>query len=111
MSYQGCGLAKSAVGVAIFNGDLTLSQTVAVGADSASIDQKLKGKVLVQGAYDDFLEADVTQKINVGDLGVNGTGVSMLLKGTIATSEGSFVFDEMVNVMAGTITAKVTTKP
>lgn len=111
MSYQGCGLAKSDVGVAVFNGDLTLSQNVSVGSGSATVDQKFKGKVLVQGAYDDFLDADVTQHINAGDLGANGSGVSMVLKGTIATSEGSFVFDETVTVAAGTITAKVTTKP
>jgi hypothetical protein len=45
----------------------------------------------------------------VGDLGTPGKGVSMSLKGTITTSENTFTFDEMLTVMAGTISAKVTT--
>lgn len=107
LKYENCGLAKSDVGVAIFNGSMTFSQNVSAGAGSASVDQKFKGRLQVQGAYDDFLDADVTQQIAVGDLGANGTGVSMVLKGTIATSEGSFTFDESVSVIAGKISAKI----
>ncbi len=107
LTYNGCGLAKSNVGVAIFNGDMTLSQNVTTGAGNVGVSQSFKGKVLVQGAYDDFLDADVSQVINVGDLGAAGTGVSMTLKGTIATSDGTFTFDEALTVMSGTITAKI----
>lgn len=107
LSYKGCGLAKSNVGVAIFNGDMTLSQNITTGGGNVGVNQSFKGKVLVQGAYDDFLDADVSQIINVGDLGSAGTGVAMTLKGTIKTTDGTFTFDEMLTVMSGTITAKV----
>lgn len=107
LSYKGCGLAKGNVGVAVFNGDMTLSQNVVTSGGTVGVDQSFKGKVLVQGAYDDFLDADVKQQIAVGDLGATGTGVSMTLKGTIATSEGTFTFDEAVTVTGGQITAKI----
>ncbi len=107
MTYKGCGLAKSNVGVAIFNGDLTFSQNVTTGGSAVGVSQSFKGKVLVQGAYDDFLDADVSQTVNVSDLGTSGANVAMTLKGTISTSDGTFTFDEMVSVMSGTITAKV----
>lgn len=107
LSYKGCGLAKSDVGVAIFNGDMTFSQSVQTGSSALAVNQSFKGKVLVQGAYDDFLDADVTQSVNVGDLGAAGTGVTMTLKGTIATSEGTFTFDDTLTVTQGTISAKI----
>jgi hypothetical protein len=108
VSYKGCGLAKSSnAGVAIFNGDMTLAQNVTTSGTNVGVSQTFKGKVLVQGAYDDFLDADVAQTIAVGDLGASGTGVAMSLKGTVSTSEGTFTFDEMLTVMSGTITAKL----
>lgn len=109
MTYNGCGLSKSGVGVAVFNGDLKLSQKIDINGATVNLDQQLKGRVLVQGAYDDFLDADITQKVAVGDLGANGTGVSMYLVGTITTSDGTFTFDESVNVNSGSITARVET--
>ena len=107
LTYKGCGLAKSDVGVAVFNGDMTLSQSVATSAGNVAVDQSFKGKVLVQGAFDDFLDADVKQSIAVGDLGATGTGVSMTLKGTIKTSQDTYTFDEMVTVTSGNISAKI----
>lgn len=107
LKYNGCGIAKSNVGVAVFNGSMTFTQNVMAGSSGVGLDQAFKGKVTVQGAYDDFIDADVKQVINVGDLGTAGKGVSMSLKGTIATSEGTFTFDEMLTVMSGTISAKV----
>lgn len=109
LKYNGCGLAKSDVGVAIFNGSMTFTQNVQTGASGVNLAQAFKGKVTVNGAYDDFLDADVTQTVAVGDLGTSGTGVSMVLKGTITTSESSFTFDEMVSVVSGTIAAKINT--
>ena len=107
LSYKGCGLARGEVGVAIFNGDMTLSQSVATSGGNVAVDQSFKGKVLVQGAFDDFLEADVKQSIAVGDLGASGTGVSMTLKGTIKTSQDTYTFDEAVTVVSGNISAKI----
>ncbi len=107
LSYTNCGLAKSDVGVAVYNGKFTLAQNVTTSGTTVGVDQSFKGKVLVQGAFDDFLDADVAQTVAVGDLGTAGVGVSMSLKGTITTTEGTFTFDEMLTVMSGKITAKV----
>jgi hypothetical protein len=107
LSYKSCGLAKGDVGVAIFNGDMTLAQSVATSGGNVAVDQSFKGKVLVQGAFDDFLEADVKQSIAVGDLGATGTGVAMTLKGTIKTSQDTYTFDESVTVVSGNISAKI----
>jgi hypothetical protein len=107
LTYNGCGLAKGDVGVAVFNGDMTLSQSVATSGGNVAVDQSFKGKVLVQGAFDDFLEADVKQSIAVGDLGATGTGVAMTLKGTIKTSQDTYTFDESITVVSGNISAKI----
>ncbi len=106
ISYTNCGLAKSSAGIALYNGELTVSQEVGVTSTTASVSQRFKGKVLVQGAYDDFIDADVSQEVNVGDLGTTGKSVSMRLRGDIATSEGSFSFDQAVEVTSGTISVK-----
>lgn len=108
MTYNGCGLSKGGPGVAVFNGDMNLSQKIEIDSGSVRLDQKLKGRVDVRGAYDDFLDADITQKVAVGDLGAGATGVSMYLQGTITTSEGTFTFDEDVTVNS-TITARIET--
>lgn len=107
LSYDNCGLAKGDIGVAIFNGKMTFSQNIVAGSSAVSLDQGFKGRLEVKGAYDDFIDADVKQQIAVGDLGASGTGVSMVLKGTITTTEGTFTFDEMVSVIAGQISAKI----
>jgi hypothetical protein len=106
MKYNGCGVAKNEQGVAIYNGELKFSQSIMTGT-TVNVSQAFKGRITVNGAYDDFLDVDVTQQVAVGDLGASGTGVSVILKGSIATSEGSFTFDESVQVTAGKITAKV----
>ena len=107
MKYNGCGVAKNDLGVAIYNGELSFTQSFMTSSGNVKVSQGFKGKVLVQGAYDDFLDVDVSQQVAVGDLGASGTGVSVVLKGTITTSEGTFTFDESVNVVAGQISAKI----
>ena len=109
LKYSNCGMTKNDVGVAIFNGEMTFSQSIATSGSNVSVDQSFKGKVLVQGAYDDFIEADVKESVAVGDLGASGSGVSVVLKGTIKTSQDTFTFDEMVSVIAGQISAKIET--
>lgn len=110
LQYNGCGLAKSDVGVAVYNGTLQVSQKVLASSSGAAIEQSFKGKVLVQGAFDDFLDADVTQSVQAGALGTSGAGVAMTLKGTVANSSGSYAFDESVSVTAGRISATLPTK-
>ena len=108
MKYNGCGVAKSDIGVAIYNGELKFSQSIMTSGASANISQAFKGRITVVGAYDDFLDVDVSQSVAVGDLGASGTGVSVVLKGTITTSESTFTFDESIEVTAGKISAKIT---
>ncbi len=108
MKYNGCGVAKNDLGIAIYNGELKFTQSVSTSGTSANVSQAFKGKVLVQGAYDDFLDVDVSQQVAVGDLGASGSGVSVVLKGTITTSEGTFTYDESISVVAGQISAKIT---
>lgn len=108
VKYTDCGVVRSDVGVAVFNGALEYTQNITTDTASANISQAFKGRVTVTGGYDDFLDVDVTQQVSAGDLGASGTGVSVVLKGTITTSDGTFTYDEAVNVTAGEISAKLT---
>ncbi len=109
IEYSGCGLADSSAGVAVYNGTITVEQAVATAATGVDLDQKFVGKLLVQGAFDDFLDANVSQKVSAGAL-AGTAAVAMTLKGTVATSAGSFAFDESLSVSGTTITAEVKTK-
>jgi hypothetical protein len=106
LKYNGCGLAKSDVGVAVYNGSLTLVQSVKVVSTSVSVEQSFSGRVLVQGAFDDFLEADVKQVIEAAAL-ASGASVSMTLIGTIKNSSGSYTFDKAITVTSGSISVEV----
>ncbi|MBE2248031.1 MAG: hypothetical protein IAE78_00700 [Myxococcus sp.] len=101
IKYTNCGAAKSAAGVAIYNGSYTVTQAVVTSASGASVDQTFKGRVEVQGAFNDFLEVDVKQSVTVSALSSSSGTVSMRLVGTITTSEGANTFNEDVNVSAG----------
>lgn len=101
VTYNNCGAAKSAAGVAVYNGSFTVTQSVVTSANGASVDQTFKGRIVVGGAFNDFIEADVKQQVAVSGLSSTGGSVSMKLVGTIKTSEGSHTFDENVNVTAG----------
>jgi hypothetical protein len=112
LKYDNCGLATSSAGTAVYNGDMSVDQSVVTSTSTAGasvdVDQKLVGKVLVQGAFDDFVDANVQQKVAVTAL--NGTGsVTATLIGTVATSSGSYDFNEAVNVTAGSVTSVVVT--
>ena len=107
LNYKNCGLATSSAGTAVYNGSLTVSQVVKAGSGTASVEQGLKGKVAVQGAFDDFVQADVSQSVVASAIGSGGGSVAMHLKGTIATSSGSYTFDEDLTITAHQITAEL----
>ena len=88
ITYANCGAAKSDAGVAIYNGNMTVGQNIKASTGSGvTAAQSFKGKVLVQGAFDDFIDADVSQDIEVAKLSsTSGASVSMKLVGTVATS-------------------------
>jgi hypothetical protein len=101
VTYKNCGAAKSDVGVAVYNGSMTVTQSVVTGADGVSVDQQFKGRVEVQGAFNDYIDADVRQQVSVTGLSSSGGTVGMKLVGTIKTSTDSHTFNETVNVTAG----------
>lgn len=107
LAYDQCGLAKADVGVAVYNGSFDVTRALVAGGGSATYAQTFKGKVLVQGAFDDFLEVDATQ--NLAASALNGTGsVAMTLKGTVSVSSGTYTYDEAVNVTAGQLSVQRT---
>lgn len=106
LTYNNCGLAKADVGVAKFNGDLTFSQKTELSSSELSLEQGFKGKLTVEGAFDDFLLVDVVQKIKLSDLDAKSGSISMTLVGDIATSEDAYSFNEAVTVTPGSISAK-----
>lgn len=101
IKYSNCGAAKSDAGVAVYNGSFTVTQVVITNANGVSVDQTFKGRVEVQGAFNDFIDADVKQQVSVTALSSTGGTVSMKLVGTITTSEGTHTFNEDVNVAGG----------
>lgn len=109
LEYLSCGLADSDQGVAIYNGSMTVNQTIVTSATGVDLEQKFVGHVLVQGAFDDFIDADVTQKVSAGVL--NGTGqVSATLIGSITTSSGAYSYNEAVSVTGGRLSATLPPK-
>ena len=59
------------------------------------------------GRDDDVLDIDVSQKVAVGALSQTSGGVSMILKGKVIDTEGTFTFDEAVSVTAGKVSVVV----
>ena len=106
--YNDCRV-KTESGPASMNGTLSVVQTVKVGAGAVDIDQSMKGKLTWMGAIDDFLEMDIVQKVSAAALTKTSGGVSMFLKGTLKDTEGTFTFDESIEVTAGKITLSAST--
>jgi hypothetical protein len=101
IKYNNCGGAKSDAGVAVFNGSVTVTQAVVTTSTGATIEQTFKGRIDVQGAFNDFLEADVRQSVAANALGSGAGAVSMKLVGSIKTSSETFTYNENINVIAG----------
>lgn len=104
--YNNCGV-KTDSGVASLNGTLAVVQSVKVGSGAVDIDQSMKGKLVWQGAVDDFLEMDIVQKVAAGALTQTTGGVAMTLVGKLVDSEGTFTFNEAVSVTAGKVTVAI----
>lgn len=54
---------------------------------------KLKGKVTLSGAIDDFVDADVTQTITISGAGTDSASVGIVLTGTISTSTETYTYN------------------
>jgi len=92
LTYVNCGLAKSEVGIAIYNGSFEVSQRIEGSSAGGTIEQSFKGRVTLSGAFDDFLEADVKQRVAASALG-QGTA-SVKLEGTLKNSSGTYTYAE-----------------
>ncbi len=105
--YNNCGV-MTGLGVATLNGSLGVVQSVKVAGSTVDVEQSMKGKLLWQGACDDFLDIDVVQKVSAGALNqTSGPGVSMILKGKVINTEGAFTFDEAVSVTPGKVSVVI----
>lgn len=107
IQYNNCGAVKTSAGVAILNGKWTVTQAVQTTGTSVDVAQKFKGKILFQGAMDDYLDADVQQIVAVNAADASSGSVSMVLKGTITDSSGTYTYDEAISVTAGDISVTV----
>lgn len=89
----------------VLNGSMTVSQSIAAGY-TGNVTQKLKGKILFGGAFDDFVDADITQIVEWARLGQSSGSVTITLNGSIATSTQSYQYaNESVTVTAGVLVA------
>lgn len=104
--YNHCGV-MTGLGVATMTGSLAVVQSAKVATGSVDMVQSIKGNLLWQGACDDFLDIDISQKVAVEALGRTSGGVSMILKGTVKDTEGTFTFDESVSVTPGNVSVVI----
>lgn len=96
LTYVACGLAKSEAGTAIYNGSFQVAQRIEGTSTGGTVEQTFKGRVTLSGAFDDFLEADVKQRVAASSLG-SGTA-SIKLEGSLTTSGGAYTYAEDINV-------------
>lgn len=104
--YNNCGV-MTASGVASMTGRLAVVQAIAVNSGTVDLDQTIKGKLAWSGACDDFLELDVSQKVTAAALSQTSGGVSMVVKGSVKDTEGTYSFDEAVSVTPGKVSVVV----
>ncbi len=107
--FEGCGLTTSEAGTAVYNGSLEVAQRVEASAAGAVVEQTFKGRVRIEGAFDDFLEADVSQRVAATSLGASGS-VSMELKGSLATSAGRWDYAGALEVSGGALPVEAVTR-
>ena len=108
-TYNNCGV-KTSHGTSVLQGSVAVNQTVKVISGSTAVDQTIKGRIIFGGACDDFLDVDISQQVGVTALTQTSGGVSMVLKGKLVDTEGTFTFDESVSVTPGQITVEIAAK-
>jgi hypothetical protein len=100
LAYDHCGAAKSSAGTAVFDGSFDVTQAIVADTGTASVKQTFKGKVTVGGAFDDFLQADITEDVDAQHLTATTGSVSVSLVGTLSDSSGDYTYNEAVDVTA-----------
>ena len=99
LEYNGC----NEDGANEFDGKMTMEfKFVTDGATTAKVDLKLKGKIEISGEINDYLDADVTETIDVAATGANSGSVTVKLNGTIKTSTESYTYtNESITITVG----------
>ncbi len=101
LSYDSC----SEDGVNEYDGTLTMELKIGFdingGTASGKMTMKLKGKLDLKGDIDDFLDADITQTIELTATEASGQ-VTVQLDGYIKTSSGNYTYaKESITITAG----------
>lgn len=90
----------------LLNGNMGITQLIDLSNSSAEVTQGFKGRLKLDGAFDDFLDSDVRQKVEAQWLGAQSGSVTVTLDGTITTSSGTYTYsNETVSFTAGHLTA------
>ncbi|HEX8701047.1 MAG TPA: hypothetical protein VF815_19540 [Myxococcaceae bacterium] len=85
-----------------FDGKLAMELKFAATETSAALELKLKGRIAISGEIEDYLDADVTETIDVMATGKDSGSVTVKLNGTIATSTESYVYNnESITITVG----------
>ena len=102
MTLTDCGLATCDRGDVVYNGVVTVDRKLVANTSGAKMEHSFKGNLTLGGAISDTLVVDVTDSVNVVDMGKTGS-VSVVLKGTATTSTSTYTYDGSVDVTAGKI--------
>jgi hypothetical protein len=91
-----------------YNGTMAMSlkftTNIGNGTISASLITGMKGKLTIEGEVSDFIDANVKLTMAVSATETHTGSVSLVLDGTIKTSEGSYAYaGETLNITAGVL--------
>jgi hypothetical protein len=87
-----------------YNGTMTTSMTFDTDVTNTNfaITLGMKGKLTIEGEVSDFIDADVKMTMNASATSAHSGSVTLVMDGTIKTSEGSYVYvGETVAITAG----------
>ncbi len=104
MELNDCALATSASGDAHYSGKVQVTQRVYLVGPRSDIAQTFSGRLTIGGAFDDFLETEITQTVSLADLGADHS-VSAVFKGSVSNRSGTYTFNESVDITAGQLTS------
>lgn len=102
MTLTECGLATCDRGDVVYNGVVTVDRKLIANASGVQMEHTFKGDLTLGGGISDTLLVDVTDSVNVVDMGKTGS-VSVVLKGTATTSTSTYTYDGSIDVTAGKI--------
>jgi hypothetical protein len=91
------------------SGDMVFAQSMNFDmsqGQNGSVEQSIDGRLNFGGVFNDFIETDVTQKMEWSLMGSTGGSVTFTLDGTIKTSTETFTYNnETLSIVAGTLPA------